>query len=68
MSNLLRGRLGEFSVDRLLRFLNRLDQDVAIAVRPKPAAQPRATMRAYRDTAQPAPVALAAHGERDGAS
>jgi predicted XRE-type DNA-binding protein len=31
-SDLMRGKLDGFTVDRLLRFLNRLDQDVEIAV------------------------------------
>jgi predicted XRE-type DNA-binding protein len=34
VSDLMRGRLDAFSVDRLLKFLNRLDQDVEISVRP----------------------------------
>lgn len=39
VSKLLRGRLQEFSVDRLLRFLNALDQDVEITVKPKPRSR-----------------------------
>jgi len=35
---LLRGRLDGFSAERLLRFLTALDQDVEIAVKPKPEA------------------------------
>ena len=35
VSALMRGRSGQFSVERLFEFLNALDQDVAIAVRPK---------------------------------
>jgi predicted XRE-type DNA-binding protein len=35
VSALLRGRLGGFSTDRLLRFLTRLGQDVEITVQPK---------------------------------
>jgi hypothetical protein len=31
----LHGRLDGFSMDRLVRFLNALDQDVKISVRPK---------------------------------
>jgi predicted XRE-type DNA-binding protein len=43
VSDLVRGKLAGFTIDRLLRFLNRLDQDVEITVRPasgrkKPAA------------------------------
>lgn len=33
VSDLMRGRLDGFTVDRLLRFLNRLDQDVEISIR-----------------------------------
>lgn len=39
VSKLLRGRLQEFSVDRLLRFLNALDQDVQITVKQKPRSR-----------------------------
>ena len=35
VSALRRGRLGGFSLERLMTFLIRLDQDVEIAVRPK---------------------------------
>ncbi|MGC1273072.1 MAG: helix-turn-helix transcriptional regulator [Planctomycetaceae bacterium] len=34
VSDLMRGKLDGFTVDRLLRFLNRLDQDVEISIRP----------------------------------
>lgn len=39
VSNLMRGRLGEFSIDRLFRFLNRLGQDVDVTIRPKRRAR-----------------------------
>jgi predicted XRE-type DNA-binding protein len=35
ISNLLRGRLEGFSIERLFRFLNALDQDVEIIIRDK---------------------------------
>jgi predicted XRE-type DNA-binding protein len=35
VSNLMRGRLAEFSIDRLFRFLNRLGQDIDVTIRPK---------------------------------
>ena len=38
VSALLRGRLGGISVERLMRFLTRLDQDVDITIHPKAAA------------------------------
>ena len=40
VSAMLRGRLGGFSVERLMRFLTRLDQDIEIVVHPKAAARP----------------------------
>ena len=40
ISALLHGRLDGFSMDRLVRFLNLLDQDVKISVRPKARAHP----------------------------
>lgn len=36
VSALVRGRLGGFSAERLLRFLNALGSDVEIVVKPKP--------------------------------
>lgn len=42
VSALVRGRLGGFSTDRLLRLLTTLDQNVTIVVEPKPPAQARA--------------------------
>lgn len=40
ISALLRGRLDGFSMDRLVRFLNSLGQDVRISVQPKERARP----------------------------
>ena len=40
ISALLHGRLEGFSMDRLVRFLNALDQDVRISVRPKARVHP----------------------------
>ena len=36
ISLLLRGRLREFSVERLLRFVGALEQDITITIRPRP--------------------------------
>jgi predicted XRE-type DNA-binding protein len=36
VSNLLKGKSSGFSTDRLMRFLNALDQDIEITIRPKP--------------------------------
>ena len=44
VSKLLRGRLGEFSTDRLLRFLTTLDQDVDIVIKAKPRSRRRARL------------------------
>jgi predicted XRE-type DNA-binding protein len=38
VSDLMRGKLSKFSLERLIAFLNALDQDVQITVRPRPAA------------------------------
>ena len=46
VSNLHRGRLAGFSMERLYRFLNSLGQDVQIVVQPKPRSRSRATVRA----------------------
>lgn len=35
VSTLMSGRSGNFSAERLMEFLNRLDQDVQITIRPK---------------------------------
>jgi predicted XRE-type DNA-binding protein len=39
VSNLMRGRLKEFSIDRLFHFLNKLGQDIDVTIRPKRRAQ-----------------------------
>ena len=44
ISKILRGRTGGFTADRLLRFLNLLDQDVTISVSPKREVQARVTV------------------------
>lgn len=46
ISDLFRGRLNGFSMERLYRFLNALGQDVRIVVQPKPRSRSRATIRA----------------------
>lgn len=45
VSNLARGRLAGYSMERLYRFLNLLGQDVRIVVQPKPRTRARATLR-----------------------
>jgi predicted XRE-type DNA-binding protein len=39
VSKLVRGRLGEFSTDRLIKFLNRLGNNVEIRVSKRPAKE-----------------------------
>lgn len=45
VSNLARGRLVGYSMERLYRFLNLLGQDVRVVVQPKPRTRARATLR-----------------------
>ena len=45
VSLLYRGQVTGFSTDRLIRLLNRLDQDVDIVVRTKPAVRRRGRLR-----------------------
>ncbi len=42
VSDLVRGKLARFSMDRLQRFLNALDMDIRIQVGPRPAGKERA--------------------------
>ncbi len=44
VSKILRGRLREFSTDRLFRFLNALDQDIQIVIKSKPASRRQARL------------------------
>ena len=41
VSDLMRGKMSRFSLERLIAFLNALDQDVEITVRTRPAASSR---------------------------
>ena len=45
ISNLLRGQLDGFSTDRLFRFLNALDCDIEIVVKPKHKSAKRGEVR-----------------------
>lgn len=45
VSDLVRGKLGRFSMERLERFLNALDMEVRIQVGRKPAGKERAGIR-----------------------
>lgn len=44
VSNLINGRIGGFSLERLLRFLNALDRDVEIVVKRRPRSHARAAV------------------------
>lgn len=44
VSDLFAGRMDGFSIERLLRFLNALDQDVRILVSPRPDSRDKATV------------------------
>ena len=49
VSALMRGHLTGFSTDRLFRFLNALDRDVEIVIKPKPRSRRRASIRVVPD-------------------
>jgi predicted XRE-type DNA-binding protein len=44
VSKLVRGRLSEFSTSTLMEYLNHLDQDIEIVVRPKPSSKETASL------------------------
>ncbi len=47
VSDLSRGRLSGYSMERLYRFLKALDQDVQIVVQPKPRSRKSAVVRTF---------------------
>jgi predicted XRE-type DNA-binding protein len=53
VSDLLRGRLAGFSMERLIRFLNALDRDVQIVVSEKPRATNRGHLWVAEKAAAP---------------
>lgn len=55
VSLLFRGQVAGFSTERLIRLLNRLDQDVDIVVRSKPAVRRMARVRVVRHQPLPRP-------------
>ena len=61
----MRRRAGTFSVERLMRFLTALDQDVEITVRPKDEARSTARLSVL-DAQCNAPRAQSASSEPDG--
>ena len=44
VSDLVRGRLDKFTIDRLMRYLCKLDYDVTIKFQPKPKSRAEATI------------------------
>ena len=48
VSQLVRGKLDGFSMERLYRFLNALGRDVEIVVTPKPKSRKEATLKVTR--------------------
>ena len=44
VSNLVRGKLEKFSMDRLLRYMRKLDYDVTISFKEKPKSREEATI------------------------
>lgn len=52
VSQLMRGKLDGFSMERLYRFLNALGRDVEIVVRPKPKSRKEATLKVTRTAAR----------------
>jgi predicted XRE-type DNA-binding protein len=59
VSELFAGKLGGFSMERLIRFLNAMDRDVCIVVSPKPRRSQRGTLR----VAQQARRSIRARGD-----
>ncbi len=44
VSALVRGKLEKFTIDRLLRYMRKLDYDVTISFKPKPKSRGEATI------------------------
>ena len=44
ISNLVRGKLDKFTIDRLMRYMRKLDYDVTISFKPKPKSREQATL------------------------
>lgn len=45
VSNLVRGKLEKFTIDRLLRYMRKLDYDITISFKLKPKSREEATIR-----------------------
>jgi predicted XRE-type DNA-binding protein len=44
VSNLVRGKLDKFTLDRLIRYMRKLDYDITISFNPKPKSREAATI------------------------
>jgi predicted XRE-type DNA-binding protein len=51
VSKIVRGRLGEFSPERLIQYLNRLNHDVRIVIAPNPSPERAAATTVELDSA-----------------
>lgn len=64
VSALMRRKLGGFSVERLIHFLNTLGQDIDIVITPKPSSRKQAKINVYHnsgiDKSRPTPLAAKA--------
>lgn len=56
VSNLVNGRLSGFSTERLMRFLNILEYDVNIIVKPKPKNRKQAHIAVSYERSHPMPI------------
>ncbi|MGD0095554.1 MAG: XRE family transcriptional regulator [Terracidiphilus sp.] len=54
VSNLLKGRISQVSIEKLLRYADRLHLQTSIAVRPVEGRNSRGRVRAMADTGRPA--------------
>lgn len=62
VSAIVRGRLGGFSIERLMRLLTRLDWDVRITVAPVSGPERKASIRVLLPEGRPGPDREQGHG------
>lgn len=63
VSTLLSGKSSGFSTDRLMRFLNALDQDINISIKPKPKNRERACINVSFPQFPSTPISIAARSK-----
>ena len=56
VSDLIRGRLGKFSIERLIIYLNRLDRSVDIVLQPRAVDEDRAHLRVAAENTPSVPA------------